>query len=59
MQCLKLPKDLKAWPAYLVLKQEIDNLKDVLPLIIDLKKPSIKDRHWDRVIEVTGKKLNY
>jgi dynein heavy chain len=50
---------LKAWPAYLVLKQEIDNLKDVLPLITDLKKPSIKDRHWDRVIEVTGKKLNY
>lgn len=57
--CLKLPKDLKAWPAYLELKQEIDDLKDVLPLITDLKKPSIKDRHWEKIIEVTGKKLNY
>lgn len=40
--CVKLPKDLKEWTAYKELKQEIDNLKDVLPIIIDLKKPSIK-----------------
>jgi dynein heavy chain len=30
-----------------------------LPIIIDLKKPSIKARHWEKVIEISGVKLNY
>ena len=58
-QCVKLPKDLKEWTAYKELKQEIDNLKDVLPIIIDLKKPSIKQRHWLKICEITKKNINY
>ena len=58
-QCVRLPKDLKEWTAYKELKQEIDNLKEVLPNIIDLKKPSIKPRHWQKICEITGKVLNY
>jgi len=57
--CLRLPKDLKEWRAYKELKQHIDDLKEVLPIIIDLKKPSIMDRHWVKIIEITGAKLNY
>ena len=30
-----------------------------MPIIIDLKKPSIKARHWEKVIEISGVKLNY
>ena len=52
--CIRLPKDLKEWQAYKELKQEIDNLKDVLPIIVDLKKPSIMPRHWQKLIEITG-----
>jgi len=37
-----LPKDLKEWSAYQELRGKIDNLKDILPIITDLKKPSIK-----------------
>ena len=51
-QCLRLPKDLKEWSAYIELRQKIDNLKDILPIIIDLKKPSIKQRHWDKINEL-------
>lgn len=58
-QCIRLPKDLKEWTAYKELKQEIDNLKDVLPIIIDLKKPSIKGRHWIKICDITGKTINY
>jgi len=58
-QCVKLPKDLKEWAAYKELKKKIDSLKDVLPLVTELKKQSIKDRHWIKICEVTGKKLNY
>lgn len=57
--CLGLPKELKEWQAYKELKQEIENLKTVLPIITDLKKPSIKDRHWQKIKEVTGSNLNY
>jgi dynein heavy chain len=50
---------LKEWTAYKELKLEIDNLKEVLPIIIDLKKPSIKARHWNKICEITEKTLNY
>jgi dynein heavy chain len=45
-QCLRLPKDLKEWNAYKKLKQEIEDLKEILPIIEQLRKPSIRDRHW-------------
>jgi len=41
-KCIKLPKDLKDWNAYNELKTELDSLKLILPIIIDLKKPSIR-----------------
>ncbi len=28
-------------------------------MIIDLKKPSIKERHWIKICEITDKQLNY
>ena len=57
--CMRLPRELKEWQAYKELKQEIENLKAILPIIRDLKKPSIKLRHWQKIVEVTGKPLNY
>lgn len=58
-QCKRLPKDLKEWAAYKELKKRIEDLKEVMPLIIELKKPSIRERHWISVKEITGKNLNY
>jgi len=40
---------LKEWAAYKELKKRIEDLKEVMPLIIELKKPSIRDRHWESV----------
>ena len=40
-KCIKLPRDLKTWPAYTVLKEKIENHKLILPIIQELKKPSI------------------
>ena len=50
---------MKEWNAYKELKTEIENLKEVLPMITDLKKPSIRPRHWQKVIEISGVSLNY
>jgi len=58
-QCVRLPKDLKEWNAYKELKLQIDNFKDILPILLALKKPSIQPRHWKQIIDITGKELNY
>lgn len=58
-QCLRLPKNLKEWPAYKDLKLKIDNYKSVLPYIKELREPMIKDRHWDLLVGFTKKRLNF
>lgn len=58
-QCASLPRDLREWQAYKELKQELDNNNKILPIIKELKKPSIKPRHWQKIVEITGKTLNY
>ena len=58
-QCVRLPRDLKEWSAYKELKTEIDNFRDILPLVQSLKKPSIQSRHWKSIIDITGRDLNY
>jgi hypothetical protein len=54
-----LLKDLKEKNTYKELKSEIENLKEVLPIIMYLKKPSIKARHRQKVIEISEVPLNY
>jgi dynein heavy chain len=44
---------LKTWDAYKELKQEIDDMTEILPLVEALAKPSIRPRHWDEVIGLT------
>jgi len=48
--CVKLPGVLKGWDAYKELKQEIDDMTDIVPLVWALAKPSIRPRHWEEII---------
>jgi dynein heavy chain len=57
-RCKKLPKKLREWEAYNDLKKEIEDTQNVLPLLQDLSKASIKDRHWEQIAGVTGHVLN-
>lgn len=52
-RCRKMPKQLKEWPAYHELKQEIDEFSDVLPLLTELAKKSVLPRHWVQLTEIT------
>ena len=54
MRCRKLPKKLKEWEAYLVLRKKITDFQDMLPLVEELSKESIKTRHWNELIDLTG-----
>ena len=53
-KCKRLPRQLKDFEAYLSLRQEIEDFQNVLPLLAELSKPSIKPRHWKEVIAITG-----
>jgi dynein heavy chain, axonemal len=57
--CTKLPGVLKSWEAYKELKQEIDDMTEILPLVSSLAKPSIRNRHWDDVIELVKQEIPY
>lgn len=57
--CQKLPGPLKQWDAYKELKQEIDDMALILPLVQSLADPSIKPRHWDEIIEMTKEQIPY
>jgi len=57
--CTKLPGSLKQWDAYKELKQEIDDMTEILPLVTALAKPSIRNRHWDEVIELVKQDIPY
>ena len=58
-RCKKMPKRLREWQAYLDLREMVTALQDILPLISELSKPSVKPRHWLQVIEITGTKFQY
>jgi dynein heavy chain, axonemal len=42
-----------------VLRQNITDLQDYLPLFQQLSKPSIKPRHWAQIIQITGTQFPY
>ena len=54
LQCKRLPKSLREWEAYNALSTNITNFLQILPLLQDLSKDSIQNRHWVQVMTVTG-----
>lgn len=44
---------MREWPAYKELEKTINNFSVVLPLFTGLKKPFVKPRHWERLIQIT------
>ena len=57
--CAKLPGVLKSWAAYKEMKQEIDDMSEIIPLVEGLAKDSIRNRHWDEIIEITKEEIPY
>ena len=54
----KLPKSLKDWEAFRVCKKTIDDFLELLPLLTELSSKSMRSRHWQQMMAITGKQLN-
>jgi dynein heavy chain len=58
--CKKLPGQLKQWDAFKELKEEIESMKqlvgsdndEITGVVKALAKPTIKDRHWQEIIDM-------
>jgi len=50
----KLPKKLREWPAYTEVFNKVTDLQILLPLMVEMSKPSIKARHWIEIQELVA-----
>jgi dynein heavy chain len=57
-RCKHLPKGLKTWEAYIELSQTIQDFLEILPLLTELSKPAMRDRHWKKISKLTGKEFD-
>ena len=47
----KLGKEIKGWKVLEGLRDRVDNLKKLMPLIGDLRNPAMRERHWKQLME--------
>lgn len=52
-----LDKKIKAWDVYRGLENLLKNFLTSLPLVTDLRSPSMRDRHWTALMKTTGVKF--
>lgn len=47
-----MPKETREWDIYKAVDASIKNFLVSVPCVSDLKSPSMRDRHWEQLMEV-------
>lgn len=58
-RCKKLPARLREYSAYKTLKLQIEDFQLILPLLQEFTKESIRDRHWEEVMQITKSTFDF
>jgi dynein heavy chain len=53
-RCKRLPKRLREYNAFKMLRDQIDDFQLIIPMLQELSKDSIRDRHWDEIKQICG-----
>lgn len=56
--CRKLPPGLKEWQAFKDLIKKIDDFNAICPLLERMTDKAMKERHWQRIEEITKHKFD-
>jgi dynein heavy chain, axonemal len=59
LRCKKLPSRLREYNAYKTLKIQIEDFLTILPLLQELSKDSIRDRHWEEIMTITKSHFDF
>mmetsp|Transcript_31209 Transcript_31209/g.79123 ORF Transcript_31209/g.79123 Transcript_31209/m.79123 type:complete len:3875 (-) Transcript_31209:127-11751(-) len=54
----KLPKASKEFGVYKKVEEQFVKFKSTIPLLTQLKSDALRDRHWSKLMELTGKSFN-
>ncbi|XP_072925763.1 dynein axonemal heavy chain 5-like [Hemitrygon akajei] len=57
-RCRKLPRGLKEWPAYLDLKQTIDDFSESCPLLEMMSNKAMMPRHWQNIGQIMNQEFD-
>ena len=49
---------VKEWGTWISLKDTVDSFKRIMPLIVDMRNPAVRRRHWELVMEACGKQFD-
>ncbi|RKP21179.1 hypothetical protein ROZALSC1DRAFT_20732 [Rozella allomycis CSF55] len=49
--------NLKEWDIWQSIKERLNQMKRVIPILKDLKNNSLRQRHWDKLREITGRNI--
>ena len=57
-RCDKLPRAVKDWPTYCELRELIDKLIAMVPLLDQMHNNAMSSRHWQEIQQMTGSTLD-
>lgn len=52
----KLGRDMKKWKVWEAMKERVEQFRQTMPLIQDLKNPALRPRHWDALRSEVSRK---
>jgi len=52
-----LPREVKAYKGFAVLEKRVKNMQTLLPLISSLHSEFMEQRHWNEIMQITGKEV--
>ena len=55
---VKIGREIKSWSIWKHIKETVDAFKRTMPLIVDLRNPAMRERHWGQLMDTVGEKFD-
>ena len=55
---IKIGREIKSWSVWKAIKEIVDAFKRTMPLIVDLRNPAMRERHWAQLMDTVGEQFD-